>query len=62
MDKMIFPLLVALSAVFTAGVLDFIASNDLGFPQENIRIEALILASIIGLGLAVGHAVQKGSK
>ena len=62
MDRMVIPIVVAASAVLTAVVLDYVAHNDLGATQDNIRIEALILAAVLGIGLAAGSVIRKRSR
>jgi hypothetical protein len=59
MDRIILSVLAVAAAAPTALVLDYIAYNDLGAPHETIRMQALILAAIIGLGL-LGSFSRKG--
>jgi hypothetical protein len=61
MDRIIVPILAVAGAALTAVVMGYVAHNDLGASHETIRIEALILAAIIGIGL-VGSFLQRWSK
>ena len=61
MDRIVIPFLAVAGAASTAVVLDYIAHNDLGASHETIRIEALILAAIIGVGL-VGSVIREWGK
>jgi hypothetical protein len=61
MDRITFSVLALVAAALTALVLDYIAHNDLGAPQETIRMQALILAAIIGIGL-LGSFSRKGRR
>ena len=61
MDRIIVPFVAVAGAALTAAVLDYIAHNDLGASHETIRVQALILAAIIGIGL-VGSLVQEWRK
>jgi len=61
MDRIVVPLMAVAGAAPTAVVLDYIAHNDFGASHETIRIEALILAAIIGVGL-VGSVIREWRK
>ena len=62
MDRIVLPIFAVASAAITAGALDYVAHNDLGAPNENIRIQALILAAVIGIALVAGSVVRKRGK
>jgi hypothetical protein len=60
-ERIVLAVLVIACAGIVAGVLYYIAYNELGAPRETIRIEALILAACIGIGL-LAKLLQQGKK
>jgi hypothetical protein len=57
MHRITVPALAGAAAAITAGVLDYIAHNGLGATPQLIRVEALILAAVVGMGL-LGSILQ----
>jgi hypothetical protein len=58
MERFIIPILAVGAAAPTALVLDHIAYADLGASPDAIRMQALFLAALIGIGLLVGSALR----
>ena len=47
--------LVAVAAIFTAFVLEYVAREDFGFAQHNIRTLSLNVAAVIAIVVAVEY-------
>ena len=60
-DSIALVFLYIASAVIVAEVLYYIAYSEFGASRETIRLEAMILAAILGIGLMV-RSVGKRSK
>ena len=60
-ERVAFVFLYIASAATVAGTLYYIAYSEFGASRETIRLEALILAAILGIGLMV-RSVRERSK